>query len=331
MNILYDYSQGFPEHWVTTPLEKQVIDNLFRKHYAFSQKGMIVNMAWGDRDKMKDVAECIAKNIPDAIIFYNLVDDYDSNWSETIRLARRYQPRVIVVGNSPYSANYNIPFWALAVDRFFTEYQEQDLLPTTITNAFLCYNRKPHTHRVKLYEKLKEQNLLDLGVFTLGDREGNSVSFDSNGFSGQEDTFTVEDDTDYGGIPNDLMSLGSIDVWQKSLLCIVNETAYRSGGCFPFITEKTWKPIVGLRPFVVVGSRGTSNWLQNNGFYVFNRDFGLPENPTPDQVAKLVGRLRGRHYNLLYDYHKEAIVHNAKRFREFCKEQSANLGLDQKT
>jgi hypothetical protein len=54
------------------------------------------------------------------------------------------------------------------------------------------------------------------------------------------------------GIPHDIHSLGNLDIWQQHFLNVVGETEFMHWDNM-FISEKTWKPILGLRPFVING------------------------------------------------------------------------------
>jgi hypothetical protein len=220
-----------------------------------------------------------------------------------------------------------LQFWALATGRFFTKYNENDLSLVDIKNYFLCYNRKPHPHRVELYKELKNKNLLDRGIFTLGSEDHkNSVSFTTNTYSGQEDAFKVNLEYSYA-IPNDLMSLGNLDAWQTSFLNIVTETVYHTPGR-PFLTEKTFKPIIGMRPFLILGPEKASEWLLAHGFKTFNSDFGLPDRAlSVDDVVRVVETLSPEVITKNLESIKEKTAHNRKNFFKFCAQEEKRLGI----
>jgi hypothetical protein len=44
-----------------------------------------------------------------------------------------------------------------------------------------------------------------------------------------------------------------------------------------FVSEKIYKPIIGLRPFVINGSPGIYRWLKNAGFDCFDDVFPVKE------------------------------------------------------
>ena len=59
--------------------------------------------------------------------------------------------------------------------------------------------------------------------------------------------------------------------YYNTYFSIVNETVSNSQPGDPlFITEKVYQPILQLHPFVVLGSRGTLDYLQDCGYRTFN-------------------------------------------------------------
>ena len=69
---------------------------------------------------------------------------------------------------------------------------------------------------------------------------------------------------------------------------LVAETVF----CYPhaFISEKTARPIVGGRPFVVVAAHNTLCWLQEMGFKTFSRwwDESYDQEQDPDTRLSLI-------------------------------------------
>lgn len=58
------------------------------------------------------------------------------------------------------------------------------------------------------------------------------------------------------------------DFYQKIGVDIVTETVFNYP--YPFITEKTYRPIASLRPFIIVGAWHTLDFLKNIGFKTFS-------------------------------------------------------------
>ena len=75
-------------------------------------------------------------------------------------------------------------------------------------------------------------------------------------------------------IRNDIFSLGDINIWQNSLLCLVTETEFSNR--YPqnfFASEKTFKPILGMRPFFIYGQPRLREYLKQQGFDTFEDVF----------------------------------------------------------
>jgi hypothetical protein len=69
------------------------------------------------------------------------------------------------------------------------------------------------------------------------------------------------------GLPN-VEHRWQADFYQKIGVDIVTETVFNYP--YPFITEKTYRPIASLRPFIIVGAWHTLDFLKNIGFKTFS-------------------------------------------------------------
>lgn len=69
------------------------------------------------------------------------------------------------------------------------------------------------------------------------------------------------------GLPN-VENRWQADFYQKIGVDIVTETVFNYP--YPFITEKTYRPIASLRPFIIVGACHTLDFLKNIGFKTFS-------------------------------------------------------------
>lgn len=151
----------------------------------------------------------------------------------------------------------DIPFWLLYVNKFFKFNSIENLQPREFTNLFLCYQRKPSIHRANLCRKLRGLK----GFITYGG-------------------------TNYNEVPNDISSVGDSRVWNTSLLNIVSETEY-DPNYKVFLSEKTFKPIVGHRPFLIYGDIRTTEYLHELGFKTFEKYFGYTADNYKDQATQL--------------------------------------------
>ena len=101
-----------------------------------------------------------------------------------------------------------------------------------------------------------------------------------------------------------------------------------------FITEKTWKPIIGLRPFVINGQTKIYKWLRDHGFKTFNNYFdgikleNIPEYKTHDSIIDVITYINSLSKQEILSMYKNMLpdlVHNQQRFFEFVAEQKYKI------
>lgn len=152
---------------------------------------------------------------------------------------------------------------------------------------FLCFNRRPHDHRVAIFAeimtnpKLKEKTLLTLG------NEGQIIgqSFKDairrfidesykyghhrlyNFIDGYNGNFIHSYDTDSMSDQNYINI--NLEAHNKTFCNIVTETLTSEDVLF--FTEKTLKSIFALQPFIIIGNRGSLKKLKEYGFKTFDK------------------------------------------------------------
>lgn len=238
-----------------------------------------------------------------------------------------------------FSGEHTFNTHAIVVADEFPEYTVDQLLMTTPTYCFINYNRKPKPHRIQLAERLNNRG----GIVTLGK---NDVDYPVNEGVETQLFLAIDDQpqaythngkfnlhTDFGGIPYDLCSLGRLDLWQQHFLNIVSETVYYPWDT-TFVTEKTWKPIVGLRPFVINGQTQIYQWLRDHGFRTFNQYWEhIPVETATElnihdaivQVAEFVQQQTPTQLSAIYTSMLPDLLHNRNRFAEFAAEQKHKI------
>jgi hypothetical protein len=199
-------------------------------------------------------------------------------------------------------------FFVIAVDKLFLKYTVEDVTPENFTNNFLCYQRKVFDYRKLLFVNLINKK----GIVTLGDREFKEINKDLPNHTGY---------TEVGGIggdgipiPNDIWSLGNLQIWNTSFLNIISETPQDLNNSKVFLSEKTFKPIVGLRPFLHAGHPKSSALLERLGFATFDEDFGYK--PTNDyiqntkQIVEIIDKLEYTDKLNLFNKLLPKVLHN---------------------
>jgi hypothetical protein len=251
MPTIIKSDNGFPRSWKAGRLEylvKHIIETKLQKLSV--DRVMLINTTWLlDRD----IAAEIQQADPDFIVCHNFVDPIIPEIHNTI--INTGVPCVFLGNNS----QCRIDFWAMAIDLNFFTYNDLEL--NNDAKKFICLNRKPHVHRKILVNKLQEFE--QLGYISLANQTVDTEFSSAQGiFDTASDEFAVK---------NDIYSLGDLSVWKNSYLCLVTETVFSTPSVEDFfISEKTWKPILGQRPFFVYGQPGLRQYLQQQGFDIFN-------------------------------------------------------------
>lgn len=168
------------------------------------------------------------------------------------------------VGFGPDHWNSWMPKWIYENNRN----KKVELYPN-FNHYFLSYNRKPKYHRHEFVEKVIANNLLHCGWVTYNQ----NVFPEIDNYTGKSDIELLNEDKRFTR-PEDMATIGNLETWKHSFCIVVTETEYND----PWqVSEKTWKPIMGLRPFIIIGHKNLQNILKNQGLFTskdfFNRDF----------------------------------------------------------
>lgn len=119
---------------------------------------------------------------------------------------------------------------------------------------YLMYNRKPVHHRRLAVDQLEKGNLLNDGYVTLADQLTLPMPE-------VKDIFLI---TDGDIVKKSDPSLGDMHIWNHSFVNVISETSMDG----TFMSEKTFKPIVGKRPFISFNKERTQR-LIDVGFKTF--------------------------------------------------------------
>ena len=141
---------------------------------------------------------------------------------------------------------------------------------------FLYLNKQPREHRIKLYDKLLEQGVLDNSIYTFVEGEPKRRLEKKYELPGV-------DPKDYPrwGKDQDITELPYID----TVCSIVSET--NDNDTDIFMTEKIWKPILAQHVFVVHGNHLYLQKLREIGFKTFNFYFDESYDLESDRDKKI--------------------------------------------
>jgi len=256
-------SHGFFHGWTQTKYHHEIfraITTQIEQHYTGNCS--IVDDTWLSRiateEKFVEMYPNVMRENIEHIFFISLVDEPSVNlglYQEIIQQLTTAKHKHQIITKSKFS------FWGYFCQcEFWSDYHKLDL-PWTGNKLFLSYNRKPATHRKKLVNQFKADALIDSGIITLGNYDASKcITIGPNYGIPNSD---IDGDV---GVPNDVASLGSHSVWQETFVNVVTETVTHG----KFLSEKIWKPIIGKRPFMLVGPPRSFDQLHDWGFKTFN-------------------------------------------------------------
>lgn len=309
--------QGWgPEHPLKQ-MEMEIVDRYLRLCHEDASRTVVINSTWFDGDLHQRLLDRFERDPPDRIVLVSMLD-------AAIAQPEHFRPvgcEVRAVGY--YPGPDWIDYWSLVVDRYMSFPGINLRSGDHVDRAFMCLNRKPHWHRVRLYEQMVAAGVVDAGLVSMGGDNAPAIRLLEEDAGGTD--IAPNGGTQQNGIQNDIVSLGHARNWQRHFLNVVTETQYDVTGT-TFVTEKIYKPILGLRPFLVYAPDGARPWLHDHEFECYTRDFqditdldlARPDNTVPflQQLigagtaywqAKLIDLRDKLHYNRMqFDRHVAA-------------------------
>lgn len=244
-------------------LEQKIVRARLSQFYSDSSRSVIVNSVWYTGDYHQLVMKELNDLRPTHVFVIALLDP------PIVRLDWFDELECEVRGIGYYPESDYVDFFALFMNEFYQPVGQDLLLDShTIDTAYMCLNRKPHPHRLRLYHALENAALLDRGFVSMGGNPPLRL-LDTND-PGQD--IAPNPGSDQYGINNDIATLGNVNRWQRHFLNVVTETIWDCEAS-NFASEKLYKPVLGLRPFLVYAPNGAVNCLQNRGIEPYINDF----------------------------------------------------------
>ena len=291
--------------------EWQKIEQLFNDHARFDNLFLLATI---------DPLYLMEKDLSEICVRFGIKNTY----------------RIGMFDDSKYEWNFH----AIVGDKLMPKYKDEDVMLQDCDKDFLCYQRKPRPWRVDFAKLAIEHNLVENGIMTLGAMSEGDLDW-SEGRTWEPITLNESHEPykndgqnnpkHYGGIPNDLVTIGRLDVWNKCFLYISSDCVFNHWQPV-FVNEPIWKPMIGLRPYIINGNPKTYGWLKKNGFKTFNRYWSHVDlKHSIDVLNDLIKVLK-----FLADKSKEEklsmyqdmlpdLVYNKQRFYEFSKEQKHKM------
>ena len=317
--ITHTFDVGWRPQWFLKKLEQELVRKYLRPLHACSAKVAVVNSTWYNQDYHQQVLTVLKSDPVDAIVLVAMLDSAvpQASWYSELDIP------VFEVGY--YSGPYELDFWAVMAHRYLDwGLQKYSAHEHAVDCAFMCLNRKPHPHRVKLFQQLQHHNLLDHGIVSLGgdDQQQSQRLLDQ----GTASDLAPSPGLEIHGIFNDIATLGDTTNWRRHFLNVVTETTWDIKHT-RFVTEKIYKPIAGKRPFLLFDPDGGHTWLTEHRFVSYVDDFKditeldlkLPENMAP--FLSILAQQGSRYWRTkLFDL-TDKMRYNRTAFAKHCQAQ----------
>ena len=354
--MLTTISNTFPEHWIYGKYEQEILVNMQQQIDAQfpDQNNLLFNTTWRKNPENDvELQQCLANATPvDNLFVVSTVDYFLPHHEQVVleMIQRLLVKHTYFLGNfdtpaPPWAQNNSTTiyfnFFAIVCRDHFEKYQFDDLILTDPKYLFISYNRKPYWHRLAFVKKLIEHKVKDLGVVTLGRAFPGDTGPDKDLY------FTIgennQDYVKYGhwysdspeatshDIPHDLFSLHNMHYWKHHFLHIVGGTSPMY--CNTFVNQIDFKPIIGLRPFLINGQTQNYEFWRRNGFRTFNHYFpGLNFEQTLSyerntlhvtliDVIKQLSVLSSSELLAMYNMMLPDLIHNRQRWYTWADEQ----------
>lgn len=306
--INFDSGRGYQIH----RLELEFL-NRFCNSITDDIETVIIREQWIDPTEFNKLIDSMSTNVK-RLIKVAMLDEIKP------QLHRKNFDKTIYLGHYPNS-KYYINFLAYM---FFKKIKKIDYNVKNVDTPYMCLNGKPHYHRYKLFEDLKKNNLLQYGF----------VSFNTHKEpipgTNKMISYLLDNDTNkLDIIPTNYNAFdyGRMDYWQRHFLNLVTETLPDPDQRNYFLTEKTFKPIYGYKPFLIYAPNGAKKSLNYIGIEEYNNDFtdicdlDLYNTDNLIPFLKILTKQSNKYLRKKYKSLLPKIIHNREEFLKFVKLQ----------
>jgi hypothetical protein len=226
-----------------------IVDNI-KRSCLLDKRYLILDNTYQSLDSVCETVNQTKQNT-DIYIILNLIDPpFPWHYLKQILSERFPDVKFYFLGSDAPDAD--IQYWFIYSRNIFPKYSDSDLMSDKFDHVFLNYNMKPHYHRTELIDRMREQDLLKFGHWTT-------------------------QPTKYKYVQTYVPDLGSLSIWRSSFLNIVSETVFRLNTEPLLVTEKIFKPLLGLRPWIINGSPKYYHQYKGYGFDCFEDMFPVTE------------------------------------------------------
>jgi hypothetical protein len=338
----------FPTEWIYGQYEQKIfwsIHDQINNHFP-DQNNVLLNTTWIGEQTQIDTNKIIAKGeYIDNLFLLSTVDPVmPPTWPVVESLKKLGVGNIYKLGN--FDSEHYFNFFAIVCLEHFETYNTNDLILRDIKHPYISYNRKPYVHRLTFVKELIKRGLIDQGVVTLGKPfPGNTNPEDQLYFTIGEQN---QDYVKYGHwysdsldatpheIPHDLFSLHNMDYWHHHFLHVIGSTSiYNEDNLF--LNQINFKPLIGMRPFIINGQTRQYKFLKDQGFRTFEHyfpglDLNVSGNTTHNKLAvvlcdavEYICNKSSAELQEIYDHMLPDLLHNRSHWYNWAQEQKLRM------
>lgn len=234
------------------------------------------------------------------------VNDYASHFKS----CTYYSGNAIVEKMFPYSEYPNITrakgyaYGLLNRSKYIKETHPHEDTATVPTKHFIFMNGAAKLYRARLYNDFAKNNIEKISHVSWLNRYGSLNSYDITRLKEllNERFYTNLNKRRYLDVPNLNSSLDPVNSVQEKISKYYDNSAidiFVESVCennhVIFPTEKTWKPILDMKPFLGFSSKGYYKWLQSEGFLLYEDLFDY----SFDDISDTEERYKGFFENII--------------------------------
>lgn len=247
-------------------------------------------------------SECSKFNIPPCTIIYVtgnvMVEENYNEWCKKNNIS----DRIFVIGYPHFEIDVSMNAKKRLINNPLPTFDEHiNYKKENDIKTFGCLNKRIRQHRVWFYGYLYESNLLERGLISMNE-------FQKHGYTWEGKTMDIDfiekiskplpllvynksnnqlDDNYYINRFND-------DVCLDTYVSVVSEAQCGDSDETIFLSEKIFKPIACMHPFIVMGNKNSLKKMRELGYKTYDDfiDQTYDELPTHDRLKKIIESIK---------------------------------------
>jgi hypothetical protein len=236
--------------------------------------------------------KCLQYNIDPACIIYFTGDQSCSDSYNKWCIENNQQPRLNVFPSTSLSTWVYQYHFKSGVNTKFEELLEYKKQHSETMFLYDCINKRPRQQRVIFILHLHNSGLLELGNVSMSDKnEWNQIisrqadnviwvntelltkyKLPENIFYDFDDKPRHAKHSQSNEVEHywDFVERILHDMYKNSWVSVITESSYFENDESVFVSEKTFKPLACMQPFIIVGSKNTLKYLRKLGYKTFH-------------------------------------------------------------